>query len=145
MANETLKVYNSDEVIIAVGPVLVESGYADDEFCRIEYESDDTDDVPGTDGEVAVSRTNDMRATITLLLMQTSDASIGLSALSNLTRKAAAMAGAIVPTEVFDPQGSKLYAAENSWVRRPPDVSYGRTAQSREWAIRCAHLNRING
>jgi len=122
--SETLKVYNADEVIIAVGPVLVESGYADDEFCRIEYESDDTEDVVGTDGEVAVSRTNDLRATITLLLLQTADAAIGLSALSNLTRKAAAMAGAIVPTEVFDPQNVKLYAAENSWVQRPPDVSY---------------------
>ena len=143
--SETLKTYMADEVVIAVGPVLVESGYADDEFCRIEYESDDTEDVVGTDGEVAVSRTNDLRATITILLLQTADAALGLSALSNLTRKAAAMAGAIVPTEIFDPQNTKLYAAENSWVQRPPDVSYGRTAQSREWAIRCAHLNRLNG
>lgn len=143
--SETLKTYMADEVVIVIGPVLVESGYADDEFCRIEFESDDTEDVVGTDGEVAVSRTNDLRATITILLMQTADASIGLSALSNLTRKAAAMAGAIVPTEVFDPQGAKLWAAENSWIQRPPDVSYGRVAQSREWAVRCAHLNRING
>ncbi len=142
---DTVKAYMADEVIIAVGPVLVESGYADDEFCRIEYEADITADEVGTDGEVAVSRTNDKRATITLVLMQTSDASIGLSALANLSRTAASMAGAIVPTEVFDPQGAKLWAAENSWVQRNPDASYARTAQPREWPVRCAHLLPVNG
>jgi|TARA_Y100000310_G_scaffold155132_1_gene154606 hypothetical protein len=134
-----------DEVVVAVGPVLVDSGYADDEFVRIEFESDITTDEVGTDGEVVVSRTNDKRATITILLMQTSAASIGLSALANLSRTAAAMAGAIVPTEIFDPQNVKLWGAENSWVQRNPDASYGRSAQSREWPVRCAHLLPVNG
>lgn len=143
MANP--KIYMADEVIIAVGPVLIDSGYADGEFCRIENEADDTEDVAGTDGEVAVSRTNDRRATITIMLLQTADANQGLSVLSNLARSAPGMAGAIVPVLISDRNGAALHVAENAWVQRPPDVSYDRTATTREWAVRCANLIRNDG
>lgn len=143
MANP--KVYLADEVIIVIGPVLIDSGYADGEFCRIESESDTTEDVAGTDGEVAVSRTNDKRANITIMLLQTADANLGLSVLANLAANAPGMAGAIVPFAIADPNGGSLYSAENSWVQRPPDVSFDRTATTREWAIRCANLVRIDG
>jgi hypothetical protein len=140
-----LKVYNSDEVTIAIGPVLIENGFADGEFCRIESENDDTEDVAGTDGEVAVSRTNDRRGTISIMLLQTSDANRGLSLLSNLAREAPNMAGAIVPALVSDQNGAGLWISENSWVQRPPDASFDRTAQTREWAVRCANLIRNDG
>lgn len=141
----TVKVYNSDEVTIAIGPVLITSGFADGEFLRIEDETDDTEDVAGTDGEVAVSRTNDRRATITVMLLQTADANEGLSVLSNLTRFAAGMAGAIVPTLVRDQNGAFVATAENSWVQRPPDAGFDRTATTREWPVRCANLVRNDG
>lgn len=141
----TAKVYTSDEVTIAIGPVLVDSGYADGEFLRVEGETDITEDVVGTDGEVAVSRTNDYRATITVLLLQTADANLGLSVLANLAVNSPGMAGAIVPTLVRDRNGSSLYTAENSWVQKAPDASFDRTAQSREWPVRCAKLIRIDG
>lgn len=141
----TVKVYNSDEVTISVGPVLITSGFADGEFVRVEDETDDTEDVAGTDGEVAVSRTNDRRGTITVMLLQTADANQGLSVLSNLARSAPGMAGAIVPTLVRDQNGAFVATAENSWVLRPPDASFDRTATTREWPIRCANLIRNDG
>jgi hypothetical protein len=125
--------------------VLVESGFADDEFLRIEQETDTTTDVAGTDGEVAVSRTNDYRATITILLLQTSDANLGLSVLANLARSSPGMAGAIVPSLVRDRNGAALYTAANSWVQRPPDAAFARAAGTREWAVRCARLIRVDG
>ncbi len=140
-----VKVYNGDEVTIAVGPVLIEGGLADGEFCRIEEESDITEDVAGTDGEVAVSRTNDQRATLTIMLLQTAAANQGLSVLANLARSSPGMAGAIVPSVVSDQNGAALFVAENSWVRRAPDVSFDRTATSREWQVRQAHLVRNDG
>ena len=141
----TVKVYNPDEVSLIVGPVLIASGFADGEFIRIEQESDDSEDVAGTDGEVAVSRTNDRRATITILLLQTADANQGLSVLSNLYRTAPGSVGGIVPAFVKDQNGASVYAAENAWVMRPPDASYDRTATTREWQIRCANLKRNDG
>lgn len=140
-----LKVYNSDEVSIIVGPVIITSGFADGEFLTIEGEADDTEDVAGTDGEVAVSRTNDRRATAMIKLMQTADANDGLSVLSNLARSAPAMVGGIVPFLVSDQNGRSLWTGENCWVQRPPDISLDRTAQSREWTIRIANLVRFDG
>jgi len=140
-----LKVYNADEVDIIVGPYLIDSGLADGEFLRIEQESDDTEDVAGTDGEVAVSRTNDQRATATILVMQTSDGNDGLSVLSNLARTAPGMAGAIHPFLVKDKNGRTIHEGQNAWVRRAPDRSFDRTAQTNEWQIRIAHLGRFDG
>ncbi len=139
------KVYNPDEMTIAVGPVLIENGFADGEFIRVEQESDDTEDVAGTDGEVAVSRTNDRRATITIILMQTAAANAGLSTLSNLARSAPGMTGAIVPLLIRDRNGATLYTGQNAWVRRAPDASFDRTATGREWQIRVADLIRVDG
>ena len=80
------KVYDSNRILLTLGGFPIDSGYADGEFLRIEAEADDFSDVVGTDGEVARSKTNDRRATATILLMQTSKANQLLSALSNLDR-----------------------------------------------------------
>lgn len=145
MANETLKVYTADEIDMAVGPVIIDSGLGDDEFLRIEQESDDTEDMVGVDGEVTVSRTNDRRATFTFIVMQTSDANDGLTALSTLAKTATGMAGGIVPVLVRDKNGRSLFEGANGWVRRSPDRTFGRTAGTNEWQVRVAQLARFDG
>ncbi len=144
MAFET-RVYNPDEVTISVGPVLISSGFADGEFMRVESEADTIGDVVGTDGETAISRSNDRRATVTISLLQTALANQGLSVLSNLAAVSPNMVGAVVPFGAADTNGTTIYASENSWVMKPPDASFDRTAQSREWPIRCAALVRNDG
>ncbi len=141
----SLKVYNADEVVVVLGSVLIDSGLADGEFLRVEQDTDDTEDVVGTDGEVAVSRTNDRRATVTILVMQTSSGNDGLSTLSNLTREAAGMTGAILPLLIKDTNGRTLITGANAWVSRAPDRSFDRTAQTNEWKIRVAQLARFDG
>ena len=138
-------IYNPDELTIVLGPVLVSSGFADGEFLRVEGESDDVGDVAGTDGEVSISRTNDRRATVTIILMQTASANNGLAVLSNLARTSPNMVGAVHPFLGKDQNGNALFTAENAWVMKPPDASYDRTAQPREWPIRCANLIRFDG
>jgi len=143
--NTFLKVYNADEVIVTVGTVIIDSGLADGEFLTIEQDTEDTEDVVGTDGEVAVSRTNDRRATATIKLLQTSSANDGLSALSALVKESPSMAGAFVPFHVQDLNGRSLFTASQCWVRKAPDRTFDRTAQSTEWEIRIAHLKRVDG
>lgn len=140
-----VKVYNPDEITIVLGPVLISEGFADGEFLRIEQATEDAQSVVGTNGEVAVSRTNDRRATITILLLQTATANAGLSVLSNLFKLSPNSAGAIVPFLVKDQNGGSLYTAQNAWIMKPPDVSFDRTAQTREWQIECANLVRFDG
>ena len=138
------KVYNADEVTLTIAGALIESGYADGEFLRVEQDSDDFVDVVGTDGEVAVGRTNDRRATITVLLMQTSDGNDVLSALSNLARSSPGLAGA-GPLYIRDRNGRTVYRSSSCWIAKPPDASFDRTATSREWKIRCDRLVRFDG
>lgn len=144
MAFQT-KVYNSDEITIVMGPVLINEGFADGEFLRIEQDSEDAQTVVGTNGEVAVSRTNDRRATVTIILLQTAAANEGLSILSNLFKLSPNSAGAIQPFLARDQNGLSKYGSQNAWVMKPPDVSFDRTAQSREWQIGCANLVRNDG
>jgi hypothetical protein len=145
MANDTIKTWMPDEIAIAFGPVIIDSGFAEDEFIRLEQDSDDTEDVVGVDGEVTVSRTNDRRATLTIILMHTSKGNDGLTTLSGLTRTAPGMAGAIQPMLIKDLNGRAIYTAQNSWIAAAPPVSYARKATSREWKIRIANLVRVDG
>ncbi len=145
MANDTIKTWMPDEIAISLGPVILNSGFAEDEFIRIEQETDDTEDVVGVDGEVVVSRTNDRRATLTVILMHTSDGNDGLTTLLGLTRTAPGMAGAIQPLLIKDLNGRAVYTAQNAWVAAGPPVSYARKATPREWKIRIANLVRVDG
>ncbi len=140
----TLKVYDADEVTVSVAGLPIESGYDDGEFCRIEQEADDFTDKAGTDGEVTRSKTNDRRATISILLMQSSDGNALLSGLSNIDRHAGNGAG-VGPLLVRDRQGTALYAAAECWISKPPDVSFDREPTGREWTLRCADLERFDG
>lgn len=144
-ANDSVRFYNSDEILVSVGPVICETGFGEDEFVRIEQDSDDTEDVVGVDGEVVVSRTNDRRATVTIILMQTSIANDGLTTLSNFVRTAPGMVGGVGPFIVKDLIGRALYTAQNSWVAKPPNVSFAKKATPREWKVRVANLVRNDG
>ncbi len=135
------KVYDANEVSVILGGIAIDSGFADGEFCRIEQESDDFDDVVGSDGEVTRSKTNDRRATITLLVMQTSSSNQALSALSNADRLASNGAG-IVPVMIRDRNGASLFESQHAWIRRPPNVSFDKVATPREWVIRAGQLER---
>ncbi len=144
MAFQT-KVYNPDEITIVMGPVLITDGFADGEFLRIESAAPLAQSVVGASGEVAVSRSNDRRATVTIILLQTAAANLGLSVLANLFKLSPNSAGAIVPFLAKDQNGISLYTAQNAWVMQEPAAGFDRTAQSREWQIEAANMVRIDG
>lgn len=138
------KFYDADEISLSLSGLPLDSGYADGEFCRIEQESDDFSDKVGTDGEVTRSKTNDKRATISIILMQTSTGNALLSALNNLDLNAPNGLG-VGAFLARDRSGLALYTATAAWVSKPPDVSFDREATAREWTIRVAKLIRFDG
>jgi len=139
-----VKNYAADEVVIAFGAIPVNSGYADGDFVSIEYDEDAFSLQIGTDGEAARSRTNNRAATITISLMQTSDANDLLSAQYNLDVNSAGGAG-IVPLLITDTSGRSLFTAEKAWIQKLPDVTYSREAGPREWVIRTNNLVALVG
>lgn len=138
-----MKNYDPTEVSVSFAGVVIQ-GYADGEFIRVEGASDDFSDVVGTDGEVSRSKTSDRRATVTFILMQTSSTNALLSAISNADRDAPGGAG-VGALFIRDRQGTSLYRAAEAWIIKPPNASFDRTPTSREWAIRCAKLQRADG
>lgn len=139
-----LKIYDSKEISIIVGALIIDSGFADGEFLRIEPVSPDFVDKAGTDGEVTRTKTNDKRAKVTLRLMQSSDKNALLSVLNNIDRKAS-NGGGVGPFLVKDRQGTSLYAGAKCWISSPPVVSFDKEAKEREWVIMVASLERLDG
>lgn len=140
----SFKVYDANEVTVNIAGLPIESGYDDGEFVRIEQEADDFIDKVGTDGEVTRSKSNDRRATISIILMQSSDGNALLSGLNNIDRLAGNGAG-VGPLLVRDRQGTALYSAAECWISKPPDVAFDREPTAREWTLRCATLERFDG
>ena len=135
----TLKVYDSNEVLVSVAGIPITGGFADGEFVRIERETEAFTDMVGTDGEVTRSKTNDNRATVTILLMQTAAANGLLSTLHNTDKRASGGAG-VGPLLIEDLNGLTLHSSAQCWIQTSPNVSYDREATAREWTIRCANL-----
>ena len=133
------KVYDADQVRISVAGIPITGGYADGEFCRIERETEAFVDIVGTDGEVTRTKTNDNRATVTILLMQTAEANALLSALHN-TDKALPGGAGVGPLLIEDGNGLALHEGAQCWIQKAPDTSYDREATAREWVIRVAKL-----
>jgi len=138
----TLKTYNSEEVSINWAGIPINGGFADGEFCTIEYDTEKFSDVAGTDGEVTRSKTNDNRATVTVTLMQTADANTAL--LAALQADLATPGGAGVgPLFVRDGSGREIFAAEKAWIQNFPGSTFDRSATSRAWVFRCAKLLQV--
>lgn len=129
----TLRIYDPNRVAISLAGIPM-SGFADGNFLEVSYISDQFTDVVGTDSEVSRSKTGDGRATITIRLMQTSPTNDLLSALvnSDLSTDGGAGVGAFLVT---DKSGNTVLRAENAWIKKIPDVAFGRESQERAWTI----------
>jgi len=140
-----LRVYDSDDFFCYIAGIPLD-GYADGEWLRVERDSPSFEDVVGTDGEVTRSKTNDDRATVTLRLMQTSQANLLLSTLhaSDKNTPGGVGVGPFLLTNVHR-GGSTNIVAEKCWISKEPDISMDRTATEREWTIRLAKLVSIHG
>lgn len=139
-----LKIYDADQILVNFAGVPVDSGYADGEFLRIEQAEDDFTLVMGTDGSGTRSKSNNRSATITLILMQSSQTNTALSALNNLDLKTSGGAG-VGPLLIKDKSGTSLYSAAKCWISKAPNVSFDRTATSREWTLMTDNLIRLDG
>lgn len=140
---DLFKVYDPDQVTVTIAGILI-GGFADGQFIQIEKDTQDFQDVVGTDGEVVRSKSNDKRATVTISLIQTSASNQLLSALL-AADKASANGAGVGPLLIRDRSGTSLFTAENAWISKSPSVTFDRTATSREWEIRCAHLIENHG
>jgi hypothetical protein len=112
-------------------------GYADGEFLTYERMSPGFNDVVGTDGEVARSKTNDFRVKIVVKLLQTSASNLVLSTIHNNDLNSPNGAG-VATMLIQDLQGFTYLQGPQAWIVQFPNGSWDRSAKSREWEFRMA-------
>ena len=139
----TTRIYDANQVQVSFSGVPVQ-GYADGDFLTITTESDAFSSKAGTLGDVARSKTNDRRATIEIILMQTSPTNDLFSAIhvADLNSPGGAGVGAFL---VVDLNGTSLYAAGNAWIKRSPDPTFGRESGERTWTLEVDVLQDFTG
>ncbi len=144
MSSSTFYTYDADQISIVFFGILIESGLADGEFCRIENQEDSFTTYVGTDGAVTRSKTKNNTATITLITSNSAGANNALSALWNVDIEGKNGSG-VGPILIKDRSGTSLYTAEKCWITKPPSASFDRGATTREWVLMAANLKRLDG
>lgn len=136
--------YSPRQVTVSFADILIDGGFGEDEFLSIEKQEDDTIDIAGVGGDVAVSVIADNRATCSLTLLATSDMNDRMSALRAAGRLTA-VGVAVGEFYVADRLGRSIHKARSAWIQKPPQVTYARGPGQRVWTIRIANLNTFNG
>lgn len=129
--------YNSKQVSISLGGIPL-AGFGDDSMVSIEWDTEITTDAIGVDGEVTASKTNDYRATATIMLKESSTSNAILAGYLQARQRGDNAVG-VVPFNVEDGISGERVLAPEAWVLKAPTVEKGREAGDREWQIRLAN------
>ncbi len=136
--------YSPRQIVLDIAGVGIDGGFGEDEFVNIEKQEDDTVDVAGVFGDVAVGVIHDDRATATITLLQTADGNDKLSQLRK-TGRATPLGVSIGAFNVRDLLGRSIHRSRSAWIQKPPTVTYARGPGERVWTIRLGHLETFNG
>lgn len=129
----TVKVYDPAAVTQILGTIPI-SGYADGTFISVEWNEDAFNLTVGVDKEACRAKTNNVSATITCTLLQSSITNDLLCALHQVDLNTPNGDG-VVPYLLKDLTGRTLLTAETAWIRKMASVSFSKEAESREWVI----------
>ena len=127
----SLKTYNPKKVVLVVGGVPM-GGYADGTFILFERTSDQYTKISGADGEVSRAKSNDRTGMMTLTLAQTSDSNDILSGIAQLDER---LDSGVVPVLLKEIDGTTTIFSGTGWIRKMPNVEFGKEITNREWIL----------
>jgi hypothetical protein len=130
--------YDASQVTIVLSGLPL-TGFGPDTFVNVEQDEDSFGLQIGADGEGSRSKSNNRSATITVTLLQGSQANDLLSALHNLDINSPA-GDSIGPFLLKDNSGRTIINAAKAWIQKPPPVEHGREAGTREWIFRTERI-----
>ena len=123
-----IKTYDPKQVAIILGGIIV-AGW---NSLSVEYEDDAYEHSVGTDGEEMRSKKNDLRASMTLTLAQSSASNDALSILAAADR---ASNGGALPLLIKDNTGRSLVTSESAWIKKVPAFSREAGPSEVEWSF----------
>lgn len=128
--------YDPKEILVIVG-IRQMTGFADGTGVKVSRNEDAWTVQSGVTGETARSKNNNRTGSVEISLLQTAEDNQYLSDLALLDENANAGA---VPLTVKDNNGNTILFAENAWVKKMPDVEYGKEAGPRTWVFETDNL-----
>lgn len=120
------------------------SGFAEDDFIDIEFDTEGYQDQIGADGHVVRYKSCDQRATVTFTLMASSPSNALLSAMYNADIHSSNGIG-VGPLLIRDTRGVTVFAGTQAWIQKMPKTTLGSKIANREWVIRVAKLEAVVG
>lgn len=126
--------YNPKKVIVSFLNTRI-LGFANDTKVEIAFREDGVTDEVGVDGDVVRVLNNNQLADVTINLLEASPSNGFLQVRYNQDRQFGTSFG---PFSTVNTQGTLLVTAENSWIKKVANVSYGKDTPVRQWTITLA-------
>ena len=127
-----MKTYDFKQVACIVGKDII-TGFAEgDDAISVEFLQEDWQLTVGADGKATRAKTNNNAARVTLKLMKTSDANDLLNAYYQSDK---ASNSGVFPFMLKDNNGRELHVAEQMFIEKRPDPSFGQNVSEREWVL----------
>lgn len=128
-------------IVIAQGNFShIVSGFSEDSIVTVERNSDTFSLYTGADDTNTRIYQPNTSSNIMIPLQQTSNSNDILSQLY-LNDKAARDSSGMFSITIKDNSGRSLFFAEEAFIARVPDASFGNTMQLREWQIQAVRLD----
>lgn len=129
--------YDPTSVIVIFGAIRL-TGFMDGSFVTAERNADAWTTKAGAQGDVVRTKNLDRTGTVKVSLQQSSAANDLLSAqarIDELTNFGTQ------PVQIQDLNGTTLVHATNAWVKKYPNVEFGKELSAREWVFECETLD----
>jgi len=123
--------YDPSKVIVTAGENII-TGFSDGDFIRVAFDDDRYFKRTGADGETTRVRNAAQSGTIELTLLSSAPSNNDLSALLSNPDP--------ITIGINDLSGSSVVLAQRCWVKRPPELVFGKQIVDRVWIFDCADI-----
>ena len=131
--------YDPTKMTVIVGGVIV-TGFADGDFVTAKRDEDLYTKKVGAGGHVARTKSGNKSGTIEITLLQSSPAVNELAALVALDNFLFD-GDVLIPISILSPgDNAELVVSTQSWLKTPPEMTYGKEAGERKFVFDCADL-----
>jgi hypothetical protein len=127
--------------LLLVGGIRMQ-GFADGEAFVMDLDEDLYSKVTGADGDTTRARRHGQAANCKITLLQTSPSNDILMAFAVADRVNNA---GVVPVMIKDLLGTTAAFSAYAWVKKPPQMAFGKEVTNREWMLDVANVEYFNG
>lgn len=135
-----IKTYSPKDVVIAWGGVAI-TGLAEDTFLTVTRNADNSEEVVGAQGDVALTKVANTTGMIELTLLQNADANNILSNLQLLQDGESDLFRANMTIQ--DPSGGTIWEAKDTHLKKGTDVTLGASQNGKTWQFFVSDLQAV--